>query len=82
MPFLQTGSFFFVGQRLLNSVVNPLLYCFVLNRHFSNAILVHKKEVLQLPRLQAGQRSRLSSVATACGQEQEKVEDLEHVAGS
>lgn len=84
VPFLRTSSFFRWSETLiqLNSLVNPLLYCFVLNRHFRNAILDHKTEVLQLPRLQAGQRSRLSSLVTACEQAREKVEDLEHAVQS
>ncbi|XP_078347845.1 uncharacterized protein LOC144632963 [Oculina patagonica] len=41
VPFLRTSSFFRWSELLtqLNSLVNPLLYCFVLNRHFRREIL-------------------------------------------
>lgn len=44
LPFLRTSSFFRLSETLiqLNSLVNPLLYCFILNRHFRNTILNQK----------------------------------------
>ena len=59
-PFLRTSSFFRWSETLvqLNSLVNPLLYCFVLNRHFRNAILDHKSGTIHL----TAQRSLVGSV--------------------
>lgn len=81
VPFLRTSSFFRWSESLiqLNSLVNPLLYCFVLNRHFRNAILGRKSEGILLPRLRARQRSPPGRVITTCELTREKVEVLEHV---
>lgn len=73
VPFLRTSSFFRWSETLiqLNSLVNPFLYCFVLNRHFRNAIHNHNTDVIQLPTMSARQRMPLSSVNTVGDREQE-----------
>ena len=54
IPFLRTSSFFRWSELLiqLNSLVNPILYCFALNRNFRNAALemtkIRKPNVVQL----------------------------------
>lgn len=80
LPFLRTSSFFRWSELLiqLNSLLNPILYCFVLNRDFRNEVLeminIRKANTVQL----AGRSNARRPGSTEFVEEMQEVQEEEH----